>query len=385
MLGTIWNKNTPLIDVRLNEYNSSILELGKIHNPEYFPIGVYSPDEKKLMRNIEGWWKNRKIPASREHIKEALFLLGRSLDELSNLSYGLSLSDQYWIKPAGLDITWSDVNFFENHFSSALGDVLVGDSEKTDVDLMSPDNSSDGMLPKKWIIDDKNARVLLKGGTKPFLQEPYNEIVANLLLECMDIPYVPYHLTKNNGKTYSASECFINENQEYIPAIYIYKVLELEKNRSREHHLKKCLDYLGVEYPEHFINQMLALDYMIMNTDRHWGNFGFIRDVETLKILSPAPLFDNGTSLWNKEAVPDIAFDEARTFRDTHFDQCKLITDFSGINIQKLELVPFKAVSVLEKNPRITRERAVKIGQMMLLKIGNMEKKNMKRQDYRRG
>lgn len=40
--------------------------------------------------------------------------------------------------------------------------------------LISPDNTSDGWLKKKWtIIDGK--RCLIKSGSAPFFQEPLNE------------------------------------------------------------------------------------------------------------------------------------------------------------------------------------------------------------------
>lgn len=59
---------------------------------------------------------------------------------------GLSLSDQYWIKPYGSEIRWSDVNYFENDFSEAPVEEWMAD-----VGLDSPDNTSDGVLSKRWV------------------------------------------------------------------------------------------------------------------------------------------------------------------------------------------------------------------------------------------
>ena len=42
---------------------------------------------------------------------------------------------------------------------------------------------------------------------------------------------------------------------------------------------------------------MFILDYLILNEDRHLNNFGIIRNVDTLKWLDVAPIFDNGQSL----------------------------------------------------------------------------------------
>ena len=43
---------------------------------------------------------------------------------------------------------------------------------------------------------------------------------------------------------------------------------------------------------------MRIIDFITDNTDRHLGNFGFIYDVDSLKFIGPAPIFDNGTSLF---------------------------------------------------------------------------------------
>lgn len=44
---------------------------------------------------------------------------------------------------------------------------------------------------------------------------------------------------------------------------------------------------------------MLVFDAVIYNEDRHFGNFGILRDNHTGKIIGPAPIFDNGLSLFN--------------------------------------------------------------------------------------
>jgi hypothetical protein len=49
---------------------------------------------------------------------------------------------------------------------------------------------------------------------------------------------------------------------------------------------------------------MLVFDAVIYNEDRHFGNFGVLRNNHTGKILGPAPIFDNGLSLFNF-AMPD--------------------------------------------------------------------------------
>lgn len=44
---------------------------------------------------------------------------------------------------------------------------------------------------------------------------------------------------------------------------------------------------------------MLVFDAVIYNEDRHFGNFGVLRDNHTGKVTGAAPVFDNGMSLFN--------------------------------------------------------------------------------------
>lgn len=55
---------------------------------------------------------------------------------------------------------------------------------------------------------------------------------------------------------------------------------------------------LGQEFVD-ALNDMIVLDAIICNSDRHFGNLGVMVDSDTNKIVAPAPLFDHGNSLFN--------------------------------------------------------------------------------------
>ena len=48
---------------------------------------------------------------------------------------------------------------------------------------------------------------------------------------------------------------------------------------------------------------MLVFDAVILNEDRHFGNFGLLVDSHTNKIIAPAPIFDNGLSFETADKV----------------------------------------------------------------------------------
>ena len=63
---------------------------------------------------------------------------------------------------------------------------------------------------------------------------------------------------------------------------------------------------------------MLVFDAVICNTDRHFGNFGFLVDNETNEIVAPAPLFDHGNALFNFAGRDALASEEGlNAYADT--------------------------------------------------------------------
>ena len=371
---TLMNKNTPLMSLDIDIKTSYVKEILKIHNAEPMPISVYSDDETTLGENFTQWWNGRSIPASRRQLRERLQELHVSaMAEIINKSFGLSLSDQYWIKPLGTDIAWKDINFFTNEFSTDMGEFLIDNRFNGELDMHSPDNTSDGLIQKKWIIED-GIRCLMKTGTPPFVQEPFNEVIGSRILACMSVPYVEYTLAEDEQRFYSKCSNFIDEDHEYVSAYYICKSMCFEEGTAKEEQLKRAMEHYQIYDGEKFVHQMLCLDFLIMNVDRHWGNFGFIRNVNTLEIERPAPIFDNGNSLWYDMAHIPEHFDKAKTFRNKHRTQIKLVRDFSGIDFAMLCYVPAQAKEILTENKNLPSDRSEKIAIGILERIRMLEK-----------
>ena len=68
----------------------------------------------------------------------------------------------------------------------------------------------------------------------------------------------------------------------------------------------------------------------MINQDRHFGNFGIIRDVETLKWLKIAPNFDSGQAMHSQKEVYEMNFENATGcfFNDKNIDFEKIL-DFA--------------------------------------------------------
>lgn len=213
----LMHKDVCVAEVMIDDATCLIIKVGAVFHPEHMPVGI--PMEKGRIDRaaLNRWWEGRAIPASRQGLQEALLRLNvYTARNLLDKCMGLSLSDQYWICPADKEITWSEVNFFENDFSPDVGNILFGKKASAKkINLFSPDNTSDGWLKKKWNIME-GKRCLVKGGSGVNRQEPYNEVFASLLMERLSVPHVKYSLMMQEEEPYSVCEDFVGIRTELI-------------------------------------------------------------------------------------------------------------------------------------------------------------------------
>ena len=336
----LMHKNISVADIELDEASSAISAIGHIYEAPHVPVGI-SVKKGVIDRSaLNEWWRGRSIPASRAGIKNALTELNLSTTQkLLEKCLGLSLSDQYWICPADSSIQWSQVNFFDNPFSEDVGNILFGQGSSNDhMSLMSPDNTSDGWLKKKWkIIDGK--RCLIKGGSGATQQEPYNEVMAGKIMERLGIPHVPYTLLTEDEYPYSVCEDFITPQTELISAWYVMQTEKKPNHVSIYQHYLDCCENLGIPGMKDALDRMMVLDYLIVNEDRHQNNFGVVRNAETLAYLGAAPIFDSGTSLWFDKPISMIGSKaklSCKPFKNSHEEQIKLVSSFEWLNLNSL-------------------------------------------------
>lgn len=313
-------KNTPVCEFSIIDDTGRICSELTIQNQEWLPISVqYAKDS---VGALQKWINNRSVSASREDLTAMLTYYRVSTPEaLSFKNLGLNLSDQYWFKPDDSDLQWEEVNLFANDFVTQKfrSADLQGSS-------FSPDSSSNGELPKFWSIE-KGQRVLYKTGREPFFQEPYNEVFASELLEKMNLPHVSYRLQNVEGQAYSICPTFVTKDTEYVSALEILNVRKRQNNENMYQHFLKCMHELQIPVLQNQIDTLLAFDYIIQNEDRHFGNFGFVRDINTLKFKGMAPIFDNGNSLWYRNINRNMKFKDrpSKPFRATQEEQLKLL------------------------------------------------------------
>ena len=336
----LMHKNTPVADLQLDTDTGVIRSVGQVYNAPHIPVGI--PVKKGAVDRgaLNAWWTGRAIPPSRDRIRDALRELDlASTQLLLEKCLGLSLSDQYWIFPASGGVYWDKANFFQNAFSDDVGNILFGHGTSSGrVSLMSPDNTSDGWLKKKWAILD-GRRCLVKGGSGATQQEPYNEALASAVMERLGIPHVPYTLTIQEDYPYSVCEDFITPETELIPAWYVMQTAKRPNHVSVYQHYLDCCEALGVPGVREAVDRMIVLDYLIVNEDRHQNNFGVVRNAETLEYLGAAPVYDSGTSLWFDKPTSMVGSGRVtcKPFKDRHEEQVKLVSSFDWLDLPRLD------------------------------------------------
>lgn len=254
---------------------------------------------------IAKWLKQRTIPKNRAYVNSFLSKCGLHINRPMNIirvSKGLSLNDCYWVVEEGFNGTFEKYNLYDNRFSQLLALIAFtgyGSSVRTSL-VSCPEFTTNGMLPKCWRRVNGTIR-LYKGGTSGASNtgcEPYSEYYAAQIAETMGINSVSYNLSKWKGELCSVCDLFTSKDYSYLPIGRMVTVGGMEA-------VREYYQSLGKEYID-ALNTMLVFDAVIFNTDRHFGNFGFMVNNKTNKITASAPLFDHGNALFNYAGRDDL-------------------------------------------------------------------------------
>ncbi len=245
---------------------------------------------------LRRWLERRTIPKNRDRVAEILSSLGlhpTDLKGIIDVCMGLSLNDSYWTPQTTFEGSFSDYNLYENRFDNALSLIAyVGYGHRLDAHGTTPELTTGGMLRKGWYYSNEKGIWLYKGGTEGFANagnEPYSEFLASQIAQQMGLHAVTYEL--ENWHSILASKCrlFTDINTAYVPIDRLVPTGGIDA----------CLNYyreLGEDFYQELVS-MLVFDAVIINEDRHFGNFGVLRNNHSGRIISPAPIFDNGLSL----------------------------------------------------------------------------------------
>lgn len=390
---TLYHKNLSVITFELDE-NGYVTEIYKVENESHIPV-QFLEDGKindkdgyyALFDKIVRWLISRGVPSSRKNIKTVLAKLNLSnTDELAKVSFYLSLSDQYWAAPTEQNLYWEKINFFTNKFSDDIGALLIDRKPRgNSINIHSPNNTSQGNLKKKWVIQN-GKRILVKGGSGTEQLEPFNEVLASEIYRLLGINHIDYELSVWNRKHYSKCQNFIDKDTELVTIYELCadKATVFDDYISLDDIKKRCELY-KIPFDLVELGKMFVVDFIIANVDRHTNNFGFIRNANTLEWFGFAPIFDSGTSMFlNFQSFElekngqNSSLIESKPFVSNQLEQLKLfpLKEISKqIDLDKLTGIGQFYKDLLNKNQRnVDKEKIEKLSSVLEERVKEVKK-----------
>ena len=285
-----------------------------IYAPTFMPYNLYLEETGDLdtrLNNLNSfyyWCSSRVIPSGRKYAKEILNSIGarqaatdRDRAMIAISYHGLSLTDVYWIKLNREKVSFDDLSLFRHSLSGAFADVSLNGRSLTvqNAELIKPNDAAgdigtQGVAPKAWVREN-GTFYLLKNGDERDVEA---ELLASKIARCFRTDSVAYEPSCFEGKRVSRSRIVTSEHVSLVSmeAVDVYCV---------NHELDRDAFVLKKDaYAYHMMN---LIDYLVGNTDRHWGNWGFLVSNDTNKLKKLYPLMD-----FNKSFLAYDTIDGAR-------------------------------------------------------------------------
>lgn len=273
----------------------------------YRPLGYY---------NLSDFLAKRQAPKHRKHIKELLERYGcDDLEGFIQVTHALSLNDTFWVKKSDSSLRWEDVSLYQNEFDQLVSEAAFdGTISETELSSTSPEFGTDGYYAKCWVRDETGIW-LYKSGSGLHVIEPISEYLTTQLTNQLCKNSATYDLAIYHEKLVSKCPLFTNEHQGMAKAGAVFQ---------GEQTIPRLLQYFESIGSGMDFRRMCILDALILNPDRHYGNFGVLFHNDTLEVQGMAPLFD-----YNRALFPELD-DEQLESPDWYIEKCqpKLGRDF---------------------------------------------------------
>ena len=300
--------------MHLNRHVATIRRDGscRIHFPQYMPFNLYlerteTEDLSIRMNNLNNfyyWCATRLLTLDRKYAKEILNSLGlkqavtdKDRAEIAITYHALCLTDVYWIRELREKVTYEEINLYDHSLSDAFVDVALRGRSLTAQNAQTLDKydtagdlATAGVAPKAW-VRRKGEFWLLKDGDP---REVEAELMASQIARCFDVEQVLYEPEGYQGQRVSASRLMTTKERSIISAEFV----EIHATNAE----RELMDYVR-RHDLRGYHMMNIVDYLIGNTDRHWGNWGFWVDNRTNKLGKLHPLMDFNKAFHSYDSV----------------------------------------------------------------------------------
>lgn len=347
-------KDKPVLKIR-DDYVCEVLDLAHLPHALRYPDVSYDDV-------MHGWTEVRTMSIGRTNGKKILEALGikqRNPYAIAKACHFASLSDCYWMKEESEAVTWKDVSFFPADFSKDMIHIsLFGDdvlSFHSTGKLKTPEPVTLGQAAKSWVWNAEGIQ-LYKIGRR--------ELAASQILDLLGIDHVAYEaVDEEELLQFTAPDRLksIRDAGEIVVKCKCITTEELSIITWEDYQIyceKNSLDPYNILKDENrkAYAQMQVADYLLHNSDRHEGNWGFYVDNGSGEIIRLHPLLDHDQAFSASETLRSQTSEREETlldaavnaFEDAAIDRSKI----SGLS-QRLDQVQY----LTEEEKRGVQER----------------------------
>ena len=242
----------------------------------------------KRISDADMWLETRAIDSHRANsrlLKKALRLAEK--DDISTVAHvnAATITDNYWIRPVGSDLTFDDVRFTDDYFSNLAlkGTYDSFNKAATSKKSRTPELTNVGSFEKCWKIRDGKWWMFKKATHSEMFSELFVYELGLVLgfnmavYERGDGCIKSLDFTDGASVNFEPASTFMADNEDYHDVVKALKTI--------------CPDAI----PDYI--RLIFMDTITANPDRHTNNFGLLRNVETGKLIGLAPNYDNNMAL----------------------------------------------------------------------------------------
>lgn len=258
------------------------LENGFVKNVKVIDISI-APEMLKsgYTGALERWLSERSLDTTRFNARLLLkkMNISNSPFEIVVTNKALNLTDTFWIKDIN-DKDYSNISLQRKDFNKFIVDISLSGALHDVPKIINPELTNIGSYDKAWIKKDEIWYLVKKGDDKSLYSEMFAYIIGNALNLNMAKYFIKDKMVWSENFT----------NEDIILEHYASFRYKFESIKTDEQTIYNNLSKIGMG--EEYIN-MLLLDAVINNIDRHEFNFGILKNANTGDIIKFSPYFDH--------------------------------------------------------------------------------------------
>lgn len=265
----------------------------KIYYKSFMPYNLYLEENNDIdtlvnnVTNFNYWCATRVLTLDRKYAKEILNSIGmlQAVTDKERAQIALSyrcasLTDIFWVRFNNEKVKFDEINLYDNHLDNTFIDIaLRGKQYTVQNESLAKDLSTNGCFPKAWERKGNGFRLLKNGG----IDAVNRELLASKICRCFNVSQVFYEEGYFDGEKVTVSDNMTSKDFSIVP-IEAFEIYSRNHDRDTQKYILK-LD-------KHNYYMMNIVDYLVGNTDRHWGNWGVFVDNSTNKPISIHKLMD---------------------------------------------------------------------------------------------